>query len=79
MSPLNLMKLTTHDVLLTIHDAFSNLTKRIKFIIPEDKKVKPHAELYFANTVGWTGFEPATSCTPYKRATGLRYHPYFCR
>jgi hypothetical protein len=28
--------------------------------------------LYF---VGWTGFEPATTCTPYKCATGLRHHP----
>ena len=27
------------------------------------------------NTVGWTGFEPATSCTPCKCATGLRHHP----
>lgn len=25
--------------------------------------------------VGWTGFEPATPCTPYKCATGLRHHP----
>ena len=25
--------------------------------------------------VGWTGFEPATSCTPCKCATGLRHHP----
>ena len=28
-----------------------------------------------ADTVGWTGFEPATSCTPCKCATGLRHHP----
>ncbi len=27
--------------------------------------------------VGWTGFEPATPCTPYKCATGLRHHPRF--
>ena len=27
--------------------------------------------------VGWTGFEPATTCTPYKCATGLRHHPNF--
>ena len=25
--------------------------------------------------VGTTGFEPAASCTPCKRATGLRYVP----
>lgn len=29
------------------------------------------------NLVGWTGFEPATPCTPYKCATGLRHHPIF--
>jgi hypothetical protein len=28
-------------------------------------------------SVGWTGFEPATTCTPYKCATGLRHHPNF--
>lgn len=28
-----------------------------------------------SSLVGWTGFEPATSCTPCKHATGLRYHP----
>jgi hypothetical protein len=28
-----------------------------------------------ADDVGTTGFEPATSCTPCKRATGLRYVP----
>jgi hypothetical protein len=27
--------------------------------------------------VGTTGFEPAASCTPCKRATGLRYVPKF--
>ena len=27
--------------------------------------------------VGTTGFEPAASCTPCKRATGLRYVPNF--
>ena len=27
--------------------------------------------------VGWTGFEPATPCTPYKCATGLRHHPKY--
>ena len=27
--------------------------------------------------VGTTGFEPAASCTPCKRATGLRYVPRF--
>jgi hypothetical protein len=26
--------------------------------------------------VGTTGFEPAASCTPCKRATGLRYVPF---
>ena len=26
--------------------------------------------------VGWTGFEPATPCTPCRYATGLRHHPY---
>ena len=26
-------------------------------------------------SVGETGFEPATTCTPYKCATGLRYSP----
>ncbi len=30
-----------------------------------------------SSQVGTTGFEPATSCTPYKRATGLRYVPNF--
>jgi hypothetical protein len=29
----------------------------------------------FLISVGWTGFEPATPCTPYKCATGLRHHP----
>lgn len=28
-----------------------------------------------SSQVGTTGFEPATSCTPCKRATGLRYVP----
>gem|GEM_PF-794886 len=28
--------------------------------------------------VGATGFEPATSCTPCKRATKLRYAPLLC-
>ena len=30
---------------------------------------------HFSFIVGWTGFEPATTCTPYKCATGLRHHP----
>ena len=29
--------------------------------------------------VGWTGFEPATTCTPCKCATGLRHHPILFR
>lgn len=31
--------------------------------------------LWMFQKVGWTGFEPATPCTPYKCATGLRHHP----
>ncbi len=30
-----------------------------------------------AGDVGTTGFEPAASCTPCKRATGLRYVPNY--
>ena len=29
----------------------------------------------FTNRVGAIGFEPTTSCTPCKRATGLRHAP----
>ena len=37
---------------------------------------KPAIGGHFINfPVGTTGFEPATSCTPCKRATGLRYVP----
>ncbi len=38
-----------------------------KYIIPANR------DNHFL--VGWTGFEPATSCTPCKCATGLRHHP----
>jgi hypothetical protein len=32
-------------------------------------------EGFFMILVGMTGFEPATPCTPYKYATGLRHIP----
>lgn len=41
----------------------------------QNKKGKPGL-LLICPFVGTTGFEPATSCTPCKRATGLRYVPF---
>ena len=38
---------------------------------------KPAIAKALAGEVGWTGFEPATPCTPYKCATGLRHHPNY--
>ncbi len=40
---------------------------------PKNKQGSISAAL--SRLVGWTGFEPATPCTPYKCATGLRHHP----
>src|SRR3990167_1686276 len=34
-----------------------------------------HAKPEFLSVVGETGFEPATSCSQSRRATGLRYSP----
>jgi site-specific DNA recombinase len=39
----------------------------------KQKEDSIHAIL--TSQVGWTGFEPATPCTPCKCATGLRHHP----
>ena len=36
---------------------------------------KPAVAKALAGEVGKTGFEPATPCTPYKCATGLRHFP----
>jgi hypothetical protein len=36
---------------------------------------KPAVAKALAGEVGTTGFEPAASCTPCKRGTGLRYVP----
>jgi hypothetical protein len=42
---------------------------------PLPKKTKPAAFAAGFLSVGTTGFEPATPCTPCKCATGLRYVP----
>ena len=45
-----------------------------------DETIKEHGGIKatVSNLVGWTGFEPATPCTPCKCATGLRHHPNRC-
>jgi hypothetical protein len=44
-------------------------------ILSPDKKSNLLQDCFLSNNVGWTGFEPATPCTPCKCATGLRHHP----
>ena len=48
---------------------------RLNSISGGDKEKQDGIKAVLSNWVGWTGFEPATPCTPYKCATGLRHHP----
>ncbi len=44
-------------------------------VLAEKQKDNLLQDCLFGSNVGWTGFEPATPCTPCKYATGLRHHP----
>ena len=48
---------------------------RYRAALHPEKKIITNNEMNTLDLVGWTGFEPATPCTPCKCATGLRHHP----
>ena len=57
-----------------VNELFS-LNASLNALSEDDIKENGGIEATVSNLVGWTGFEPATPCTPYKCATGLRHHP----
>jgi hypothetical protein len=81
------INLTDRDVLLSrplgrtsqnfVEPASSRFSSSVKFasLLYASGKTKPAAFAAGLLSVGTTGFEPATPCTPCKCATGLRYVP----
>jgi site-specific DNA recombinase len=55
------------------------LNRGLNSVSEDDKTGQGGLKATLSSLVGWTGFEPATPCTPCKCATGLRHHPNGCK
>jgi site-specific DNA recombinase len=63
---------------ISVNEAFEAI-EGVNSVSGDDKQKQDGIKTVLSKYVGWTGFEPATTCTPYKCATGLRHHPKSCQ
>jgi hypothetical protein len=62
-------------VLTTKPNPFFEKIASLQTVLGDNTNDKGSTNAALSCFVGWTGFEPATPCTPCKYATGLRHHP----